>query len=146
MLATLPRHWLYFVSGVVWTVAGLILCSRAVEWLLILPLSTGTTLGTTAGLIAVAGYYFGFAKIVKRNIRRIQGLPDRSPFYAFTAPRGYVLIALMMTSGITLRNSSLPKVYLTIPYLAMGGVLLIGCVRFYYEFLTGEGSVKEKKS
>ena len=46
-----------------------------------------------------------------------------------------VMIALMMTIGITLRNSSIPKYYLTIPYFAMGAILLIGSVQFYRQFI-----------
>jgi hypothetical protein len=48
--------------------------------------------------------------------------------------RGYVMIALMITIGLTLRNSTIPKYYLTLPYDVMGGVLLIGSIRFYRQF------------
>jgi hypothetical protein len=63
-------------------------------------------------------------------------MPERANIFAFTAARGYVMIALMMTIGITLRNSSIPKYYLTIPYFAMGGILFIGSVQFYRQFIT----------
>ena len=62
-------------------------------------------------------------------------MPERANIFAFTAVRGYVMIALMMTLGITLRNSSIPKYFLTIPYFAMGGILLIGSVQFYRQFI-----------
>jgi hypothetical protein len=45
------------------------------------------------------------------------------------------MIALMMTIGITLRSASIPKYYLSIPYTAMGGILLIGSLKFYRRFL-----------
>jgi len=129
------RHWLYLIAGVLWTFVGLLLCGRAVGWLLLLPTETNLPLGAISILLAGLAYYFGFSKIVSKNIARIEQLPPCTPFYSFTAPRGYVLIALMMSAGILLRNSSLPKIYLTIPYLAMGGVLLIGSVRFYERFV-----------
>jgi len=41
----------------------------------------------------------------------------------------------MMTAGISLRSSSLPLYYLSLPYTAMGIVLLTGSAVFYREFL-----------
>lgn len=128
------RRWLFLIAGIAWTLVGLLLCGRAVDWLAALPFESALLLTLAALAIAGTGYYFGFTKVVRKNIRRIYGLADRVPIYAFTAPRGYILIAIMISTGITLRNSSLPKVYLTIPYLAMGGVLLIGAVNFFLEF------------
>jgi hypothetical protein len=133
-LPFIQRHWLFLIAGLAWTLVGFLLCGRAVGWLLALPLGTEMPLISASILIAGTGYYFGFSKVVKKNIARIYALPERAPFYAFTAPRGYILITIMVTTGVTLRNSALPKVYLTIPYLAMGCVLLIGSVRFYREF------------
>jgi hypothetical protein len=86
--------------------------------------------------LAVAGYFFFFIKVVQKNIDRISRLPERACLFAFTAWHGYIMIALMMTVGIMLRNASIPKYYLSIPYTAMGGILLIGSLRFYRRFLT----------
>ncbi len=134
-MVSVPRHWLFLIAGIAWTLVGLLLCGRAVGWLEALPIYTELALSSAAVLIAGTGYYFGFSRIVGRNIGRISALSERAPFYAFTAPRGYILIVLMVTTGIVLRSSTLPKVYLTIPYLAMGGVLLLGSVSFYRRFL-----------
>jgi hypothetical protein len=86
-------------------------------------------------IIAVTGYVFGFSKIVRKNIDRIRQMSARANIFAFTAARGYIMIALMMTIGITLRNSSIPKFYLAVPYVAMGGMLFIGSVTFYRQFI-----------
>ena len=137
IIPKVPRHWLFLIAGLAWTLVGFLLCGRAVDWLIVLPSDIAIPLALASALIAGTAYYFGFTKVVQKNIRRIYTLPDGSPIYSFTAPRGYVLIAIMISTGITLRNSSLPKIYLTIPYLAMGGVLLIGSMRFYREFFKG---------
>ena len=98
-----------------------------------------TSMAIVVALVSVtcagAGYVFGFSKIVVKNIDRINKMPDRAHMFSFTAARGYLMIALMMTIGITLRNSSIPKYYLTVPYLAMGAILLIGSVQFYRRFI-----------
>jgi hypothetical protein len=90
--------------------------------------------GVLSLVIAAVGYLYGFSKVVQKNIDRIRQMPERAAIFAFTTMRGYVTIALMITIGITLRNSSIPKYYLTLPYDVMGGILLIGSIRFYRQF------------
>ena len=130
-----PRYCLYAIAGLLWTVAGALLCIRAEIWLDVFPISTVLALELISAAIATAGYFFVFANVVGKNIERIHRLPERACIFAFTAWKGYVMIALMMTIGITLRNSSLPKYFLSVPYTAMGGMLLLGSVRFYRQFL-----------
>lgn len=130
-----PRHYLFAITGVLWTIAGVLLCVRGEIWLEVFPLGTEFALETISIGLAVAGYFFLFMKVVQKNIDRISRLPERACLFAFTAWHGYIMIALMMTIGITLRNAAIPKYYLSIPYTAMGGILLIGSLRFYRRFL-----------
>lgn len=131
-----PRHYLFALAGVLWTAAGALLCIRGEIWLEVFPLGTEFALEAISIALAVGGYFFFFVKVVQRNIERINRLPERACLFAFTAWHGYIMIALMMTIGITLRNAAIPKYYLSIPYTAMGGILLIGSLRFYRRFLT----------
>ena len=131
-----PRHFLYGIAGLLWTLAGGLLCFRGAVWLGGFQALAIASLEALALAIAVAGYVFLFAGIVRENIARISRLPDRACVFAFTAPRGYVMIALMMTAGISLRSSSIPLYYLSLPYTAMGVILLIGSVVFYGKFLS----------
>jgi hypothetical protein len=131
-----PRHYLLAISGTLWILAGALLCIRATIWLNAFSLPAEVALELACIGIAVATYSFMFFKVVQKNIARISRLPDRACLFAFTSWRGYLMIGLMMTIGITLRNSSLPKYYLSIPYDAMGVVLLIGSLKFYRQFLS----------
>ena len=131
-----PRHWLFAIAGFIWIAVGLLLCIMAIVWLAPFALSTDVVLESTSLLLAIVGYVYGFSKIVQKNVARIHTLPDRVCAFAFTAWRGYIMIGLMITIGITLRNSSIPKYYLSIPYTAMGSMLLIGSQRFLSQFLT----------
>ena len=137
-----PRHFLFAIAGALWTLAGVLLCIRATIWLDVFPFRTELALESLSIVFAVLGYTLVFTKVVKKNIDRIDRLPKRACIFAFTAWRGYLMIALMVTIGITLRNTSLPKYYLSIPYAAIGAVLLIGSVRFYRQFLAGVGERK----
>ncbi len=129
------RRGLFIIAGSIWAAVGLLLCLRAYGWVNGSPAGEETALLASGVLIAGAGYRFGFSKVTQKNIARIHSLPERVCLFAFTAWRGYIMIALMITIGITLRNSALPKIYLVTPYFAMGGALIAGSVRFYREFV-----------
>ena len=130
-----PRHYLFAIAGGLWTFAGALLCIRAALWLDAFSDMTGGALELISLLLAGIVYVFFFFKVVQKSIDRISGLPDRACLFAFTAWHGYIMIALMITIGITLRSTSVPKFLLSIPYTAMGGILLIGSLRFYRTFL-----------
>ena len=118
-----------------WIGVSLILCFRAIVWLEPFELSTKLLLETVSLLLAIVGYAYGFSKFVQKNIAHIHALPDKVNAFAFTAWRGYFMIGLMVTLGITLRNSSIPKYILSVPYTVMGGMLFIGSQRFIGQFL-----------
>ena len=131
-----PRYYLFGLAGAFWTFAGVVLCARAILWLNDFPLSIELALETTSIAIAVIGYLFLFVKVVQKNIDRIRQLPENACIFAFTAWQGYIMIASMITIGITLRNTSIPKYFLAVPYTAMGIILLIGSARFFGQFAT----------
>jgi hypothetical protein len=131
-----PRHYLFGLSGVFWSLAGVVLCVRATRWLVAFPLGVEIALETGSIAIALVGYLLLFVRIVRKNIDRISHLPEKACVFAFTAWYGYLLIALMMTLGIMFRNAAIPNYYLAVPYTAMGAILLIGSARFYKQFLT----------
>jgi hypothetical protein len=110
------------------------LCARAVGWLSEFGYSIEVEVEAAGVLVAVICYMYGFSKIVKRNIARIHSLPERVSIFAFTAVRGYIMIVLMVSFGIILRTSMEHKYYLSVPYTAMGGALLIGSFQFYRQY------------
>ena len=129
-----PRHWLFGIAGSVWTAVGMMLCWRALNWSGILPFSEELLYELIGLVTAGVGYILIFSKVVRKNINRITMMPPRASVFAFTAVKGYIMILLMISLGLVLRNSSIPKHYLSIPYTAMGLMLLFGSVRFYTEY------------
>lgn len=131
-----PRYYLFGLAGAFWTFAGMVLCVRAILWLDVFSFSTELALEAASIAIAIIGYLFLFVNVVQKNIDRIGQLPERACVFAFAAWQGYIMIALMMTIGITLRNTSIPKYFLAVPYAAMGAILLIGSAKFFRRFAT----------
>jgi hypothetical protein len=133
----IPRHYLLAMAGTLWIFAGLLLCVRALLWLEEFHIAVVIVIEGVALAIAAALYRTGFSKLVQRNIERIRSLPERPCLFAFTAWKGYAMIAIMMGAGIALRNVPFPRYFLSGPYTAMGGMLLTGSFGFYQAFFHG---------
>lgn len=131
---TIPKHWLLGVAGFLWSGVGVLLCTRAIGWLAAFDATTRVSFGLSGIVLAIIMYAGGFHKVAQKNIQRICSLPARTSLFAFTAPMGYIMIGAMITLGVLLRNSEIPKEYLSIPYLAMGGALLTGSYKILERF------------
>ena len=125
------KYWLATAAGLMWTAVGLMLCGLAYEWLAVLPLRWSAPLGVVGIILAWMVYRFVFSKIALKNIDRLRQFPDRVCFFAFQAWKSYLLIALMVMVGFILRHSTIPKYYLSIPYAAIGGALLLSSFHYY---------------
>jgi len=130
----IPKRFLFILAGIAWTIAGAILLFRTIPWFEDLSGIADALLLSFSIILAVAGHFYLFSRLVEKNIARIGTLPERVCLFAFTAWRGYAMIALMVTIGISLRSSALPRYYLAVPYSAMGLILIAGSVRFFREY------------
>jgi len=130
-----PRHWLFMLSGLLWSIAGSILLWRALGWLADVPINSeiiSESLGTILGIL----FFFSlFKKIARKNRSRIASLPKRVAIYKFTSQRSAIIIAGMIAMGIILRSSAFPKHLLAVLYTAMGTTLWFGSFLFYKSWL-----------
>ena len=100
------------------------LCALAYGWLT-QPPTPWTLVWAVAGVtIALAANRFAFTRLAQRNIQRILRYPDKVCVFAFQAWSGYIMIFGMIALGILLRHSPLPKPYLAVIYVAIGGALI----------------------
>ncbi len=130
----IPKSWLLVIAGVMWMGVGVMLCRYAFGWLSSLP-------WLTALLPAVLGLglswvinRFGFSKVALKNIERIFLYADKACLFAFQTWKGYLIIVVMMTGGILLRHSPLPRAYLAVLYTAIGGALFQASFHYYSHF------------
>jgi len=129
------RNWLIATAGVMWTAVGVILCLMAYHWLTTNVFKWSILFGLAGFLSALVVYYFGFSKIARKNIDRLFQFQDKVCFFAFQAWKSYLIIALMATMGAFLRHSSIPKQYLAVIYIAIGGALILSSFHYYVRFL-----------
>jgi hypothetical protein len=131
---SVERRTLFLITAVAWTVAGGILCVRAVNWLLSLPGNNGITISFLAAGIAVAGHRFGLSRVASRNSSRILNMPDRVCLFAFQPWRSYFIIALMIGMGMAVRQLGPPLPILSLLYGGMGGTLLLTSTVYYRQY------------
>ena len=125
------KYWLIALAGLMWCVVGAMLCSMAYYWLKEVDWLTALPLGLFGIILSLAAYRFRFSGIARKNIDRICLLPERGCIFAFQAWKSYLIIACMITLGIILRHSPIPKHYLAIIYTTIGGALLLSSLHYY---------------
>lgn len=129
-----PKHWLLLVAGLMWSGVGILLITLALTWMAKGFSTLAVLLGLLGIVISVIANRFMFTRLALKNINRILASNDKACLFSFQAWTGYVIIAVMMTLGITLRNSAIPKVYLATVYIAIGGALLLASFNYYRYF------------
>ena len=131
----IQKTYLLLVAAVVWTFAGSMLLYRGFSFLMdyqhfLVVKIAGSAIG---GLIFLKLLFF---KISGKHVLRIQNLPhDRPCLFSFFNLKSYMMMIIMITSGITLRKTGvISPEYLSLIYLMMGIPLLMSSFRFYYSF------------
>jgi hypothetical protein len=129
-----PKKLLLVIAGIMWCCVGIMLTLMAVQWL---KLYEGNKWlfaipGFTAALII---HHFGFLKIVDKNLGRISHLPGNPCIFSFISWKSYLIIIVMITMGISLRHSAIPKEYLSVIYLSIGLALFLSSIRYFRKFI-----------
>jgi len=109
-----------------WSAVGLALGAAGVAWCLQAGLPAGAGL-VLAGLFAGAlKGHFVLRRSARRIARRIAQREDGSCLGGALSWPTWMLVALMMASGIALRHSTIPRPVLGPLYVAVGAALLAG--------------------
>jgi hypothetical protein len=125
------KYWLIALAGLMWTGVGVMLCRLAYIWFAVIDRGIAASLGLFGIGMAVAAYYLGFSKIARKNIKRLCLLTERTCVFAFQTWKGYLIIGFMITLGILLRNSAIPKQYLAVIYTTIGGAIFLSSFHYY---------------
>ncbi len=129
------KRLLIALSGITWSIVGIMLCNVAVDWLLQTTARNGIWFGLAGIILSLMIHHFGFLRLVDRNIDRIQSQKDKVCIFAFQAWKSYLIIVVMVGMGIALRHSSLPKPYLSVVYIGFGGAMILSSLRYFRFFL-----------
>lgn len=130
------KQFLLILSGGMWVAVGIMLNSFAYHWLMgyegkytLIFLLVGVT-----GAFVI--HHFGFLKVVDKNLGRISRMEGKPCVFSFMSWKSYLIVLIMVSMGITLRHSAIPKQYLSILYIAIGLALIFSSIRYFRVLLS----------
>ena len=125
-----PKGILLLIAGIMWTGIGFMLDGFSYSWLR-LETQAHVLIAVTVGFVgALFIHHFGFLRIVDRNLARILPMKGKRCVFSFMPWKSYILIAVMVTIGLVLRHSPIPKLYLAVLYIGIGTALILSSVRY----------------
>ena len=125
-----PRRLLLCIAGAMWCGVGVMLSLMAYQWLS--AYEGHAWIFAAPGVIAaLIIHHFGFLRIVDKNLGRISRLSPKPCVFSFISWKSYLIIVIMVTMGITLRHSPIPKQYLSVIYTGIGLALFLSSIRYF---------------
>jgi hypothetical protein len=129
----MAKRYLLLLAALVWTFAGGLLLFKG----LLLSGKIDRYLWARVLFSIIGGllfYWLLFSKISLKHAKRIIKMKNDKPcLFSFFNIKSYILMAIMITSGILIRKSGLlSQGYLLIIYITMGIPLFLSAFRFYY--------------
>lgn len=133
LIPLVSHRVLLFIATVAWAIAGIMLMIRG--W-------SGITGAGIEFVVKIIGGYLGgvafylvmFKKISNKNVSRIiNNSKPKLPFYAFFNAKGFIMMVVMISLGVTVRKAELiPFEYLALFYITMGTPLFLSAFKFLY--------------
>jgi len=125
---------LVLLAGFMWCGVGVLLVSYAVSWLSLYTGREQFLLYFAGFLAAMPIHHFGFLKIADKNLNRILPLTEKKSPFSFITGKSYLIVLIMVSMGIALRHSTIPKRYLSILYNGIGLALFLSGIRYFRFF------------
>jgi len=126
---------LILMAGLMWCGVGIMLMRYAISWLSSCSAREQVIFYTIGFLAAMPIHHFGFLKIADKNLNRILALTEKTSPFSFMTWKSYIIVLIMVSMGIALRHSSLPKRYLSVLYNGIGLALFLSGIRYFRYFL-----------
>ena len=129
------------INGLMWTAIGTKISITGINHYLIAPAEKLWWM-IPLSVLVFAGFYMMFTGIVRKYSERVHALPGpKEPIYRTFSLKGYLIIAFMITLGITLKYiPGMPEPFFAWFYLGLGPGLLSAGIRFlirWYRALKG---------
>jgi hypothetical protein len=137
---SVDKKLLLVLAGVIWFAVGIMLCNLASGWLTQTSSEKALWPGLAGLVLSLFIFQIGFIKIVRKNAERILAYKNRICIFAFQPWKSYFIVIIMITMGMALRNSPLPKTYLAIVYIGFGLAMILSALKYFWIFLKAAGN------
>jgi hypothetical protein len=124
------KHVLLFLAGLMWLSVGTMLLYLSFSWLNASHAHGALLFAAIGIMVALVVHHFGFLKIVDKNLGRILPMEGSKCVFAFMTWKSYIIVAIMVAMGALLRQSPIPKAYLSVVYIGIGLALLLSSIRY----------------
>ena len=131
---SVDKSILVLLAGLMWCGVGILLVSYAVRWLSVCNGREKFIFYSAGFLAAMPIHHFGFLKIADKNLNRILPITGKKSLLSFMTWKSYIIVIIMVSMGIVLRHSSIPKPYLSILYNGIGLALFLSGIRYFRFF------------
>ena len=125
---------LVLLAGLMWCGVGIMLITFAIVWLSAYKGSGRLIFYLSGFLASMPIHHFGFLKIADKNLKRLLPLTEKRCVFSFMTWRSYFIVLIMVSMGIGLRHSAIPKQYLSILYNGIGLALFLSGIRYFRFF------------
>jgi len=127
-LVAIPKNRLMLIAGIVWCVAGAMVCRIGLPLLWHFRGRTQAALDLLAVVVFLVFYQLIFAPLVGRHTARIRARPERRlPFWDFFDGRSWTVMAIMMAGGMWLRLSGVAPGWMIAFFYSWLGFALFSC-------------------
>ena len=127
---SVDKRILVLLAGLMWCGVGIMLMRFSVIWLSPMGISNAWIYYSAGFLAAMPIHHFGFLKIADKNLSRLLPLTVKKCLFSFMTWKSYIIVLIMISMGIALRRSALPKRYLSILYIGIGLALFLSGIRY----------------
>jgi hypothetical protein len=132
---SVDKRILVLLAGIMWCGVGMMLVSFAVTWLSLYNCREQAVYYAAGFLAAMPIHHFGFLKIADKNLNRLLPLTEKRCLFSFMTWKSYIIVLIMVSMGIALRHSSIPKRYLSVLYNGIGLALFLSGIRYLRFFI-----------
>ena len=125
------KNFLLFLAGFMWIAVGVMLNSFAFRWLTVYGKDLAFLFAAIGLACSLVIHHFGFLRIVDKNLGRISKMEGKRCAFSFMTWKSYLIVAIMVSMGIILRHSAIPKQYLSVLYIGIGMALILSSIRYF---------------
>ena len=133
----IKNKYLLLIAAIVWLIAGFNVLKIGVETYL----NYVTVINLLLSLVVFLVFWIMvFSKLVKKHTLRISSYEsEKQWFYLFFDLKSFIIMAIMMTTGIIIRYYALlPDVFIAVFYTGLGSALALAGILFMVNFMRFE--------
>ena len=133
----IKNKYLLLIAAIVWLIAGFNVLKIGVETYINYVTVINLLLSLAVFLVF---WIMVFSKLVKKHTLRISSYEsEKQWFYLFFDLKSFIIMAIMMTTGIIIRYYALlPDVFIAVFYTGLGSALALAGILFMVNFMRFE--------